>query len=181
MAEPSYHLWWKPAGEASTRLAQAIEELAQMLRAPVFQPHVTLLGNLIGTEADHHERARALAQQLDPFPIVLTKPAYGDQYFQCIFMKVEETASVMNAHAAAKRLCPHAEAPPYLPHLSLVYGQYPVEVKKAIIMHLPSHLTMSFDASTVYLIRADSREPKDWHQIAAVPLGKDLLPHSHEV
>jgi 2'-5' RNA ligase len=172
MADPSYHLWWKPTGEASTRLAQAIEELAHILQAPVFEPHVTLLGNLIGTENGHLERVRILAQQLEPFSIALTKPAYGDQYLQCIYIKVEQTPPLMNAHAMARRLCPHANAQAYLPHLSLVYGLYPEARKRELIATLPAQLQMSFDATVLYLVRADSADPKDWHEIAATPMGR---------
>ena len=56
MTFPSYHLWLKPSGTIYDALSEMIEELAHTLGGPVFAPHVTLLGSLVGTEEQHHRR-----------------------------------------------------------------------------------------------------------------------------
>ncbi len=59
----------------------------------------------------------------------------------------------------------------YEPHVSLVYGDLPEERKKVIIRGLPENIKTDFEAKTIYLIRADSPHPRDWHELAAFRLG----------
>lgn len=57
-----------------------------------------------------------------------------------------------------------------LPHLSLAYGFYPEATKKLIINGVTADICASFEAKALHLIRAESHEPKDWHQIAHFPI-----------
>ncbi|MGH8010434.1 MAG: hypothetical protein ACREQ3_25855 [Candidatus Binatia bacterium] len=102
MGSSSYHLWLKPSGSAYDVLAETIRELARELNAPVFEPHVTLLGHLEGSEQNHVERTQQLARELHPFQVVLTEPSYQNEYFQCLFMRVQQTPAVMNPNALAR-------------------------------------------------------------------------------
>jgi 2'-5' RNA ligase len=168
MSPATYHLWVKPAGAVRDTLVQTIQELAQELRSPVFEPHVTLLAGLIGTEQEHAERSEIVTQQLRPFKITLREPSYGSEYFQCLFMRAEQTPSLMNANALARRIFQKPDET-YMPHLSLVYGSYPESRKQAIIRNLPPDVRTSFEVIALSLIRADSSDPQDWHEIANCP------------
>lgn len=170
MTEATYHLWLKPTGSPYDMLAGAIHELARELAAPVFEPHVTLLGHLEGTEREHTRRTKALARELRPFSIVLTEAAHGDTRFQCLFMRVQASAAVMDAHARARRLF-HRGKGAYMPHLSLAYGLFPEGRRREMIARLPAALRTSFEVSAVYLIKAESEDPKDWHEIRSVSFG----------
>ena len=165
MSAPTYHLWLVPSGETYHALAAVIHQLARELGAPVFEPHVTLLADLGGTEREHVNRTKALAARLQPTRIVLTEPSATDAYFQCLFMHVEQTADVLRLRTAAATVF-ERDPQPYLPHLSLVYGSYPSSVKQTVIGRLPPEVRTSFIVETLHLIRADSLEPDDWHEIA---------------
>ncbi|HEU5324245.1 MAG TPA: 2'-5' RNA ligase family protein, partial [Methylomirabilota bacterium] len=163
----TFHLWLKPAGPAYEVLGGAIRELAQELGAPVFEPHVTLLGHLEGTELDHARRTEQLGRELRPFPIVLTEASHGDTYFQCLFMTVQPSAVVMDAHVLARRVFHRTEVD-YMPHLSLVYGRYPEGRRREIIARLPAAVRTSFGVNAVHLIKAESQDPRDWHEVLRV-------------
>jgi Cyclic phosphodiesterase-like protein len=169
---PSYHLWLKPSGQAYDVLADVIRELSHKLQAPTFEPHVTLLGNLSGSEHEHLHRTKQLAPQLQPLPITLTAPSHGNEYFQCLFIKVEQTEQIMSANASARCVFGHGGGGAYMPHMSLVYGLYPEALKRELIATLSAHLRMTFEATLLHLIRADSDDPKDWHEVAVVPMGR---------
>ena len=169
MAPPTYHLWLKPSGSAYDLFAQTIRELAQELNAPPFEPHITLLGRLDGIEPEHIERTRELADELQPFEVVFTGPRYGNEHFQCVFMRVRETPAIMNANILARHHFRHANET-YMPHLSLVYGLYSEATKKAVISRLRPELASSFQANEIYLIKADTDDPKDWHEILTARL-----------
>ena len=167
-----YHLWLKPSREASDLFARVIAQFALELDAPAFEPHITLLGNLIGSEAEQVARSTALARSLRPFPIQVTAPAFGEDYFQCVFLLVEITAPLFHAHASARRVF-HEDGGGggYLPHLSLVYGRYPEDRKKDIIERLPASLSHPFEVTHLSLIRARSEDPKDWQEVWGRTMG----------
>ena len=174
----TYHLWLTPTGKAYDSLTKTITDLSKTYHAPVFEPHVTLLGSLPGTEVEISARSSQLGASLQPFDIQLTEPAYGDQYFQCVYLEVQKTPAMMNAHELARTL--FAKDPsPHMPHLSVLYGHYSIELKDKIAATLPTTLRLSFTVDTFDLIRARSEDPKDWVPILTVPLNQEnLFPHT---
>ncbi len=171
MSSSSYHIWLKPSGSAYELFAKTIHELAYELNAPVFEPHVTLLGHLAGTEQEHVRRTKQLARELHPFQIILTEPSYRNEYFQCLFMNVEQPSAVINANALAKHIF-RREEEAYMPHLSLVYGLHTEARKREVIANLRPDVRTCFEVSAVYLIKADGRDPKDWHEILISPMSE---------
>ncbi len=164
----TYHLWLKPSGSAYTLLATTIAELARTYDGPLFEPHVTLLSNLPGAEEEVAARAAQLANSLEPFEIQLGGPGYKDQYFQCLFLQVAQAPGIMEAHQHARRTFLKHEAY-FMPHLSVLYGNYPPALKEQIIPTLSRNLAVRLSVDKVDLIRADSDDPKDWVNIGIFP------------
>ena len=165
----TYHLWLKPSGKVYDILAKTIADLSKAYQGPCFEPHVTLLGSLPGTEEEIFARSSQLGTSLQPFDIQLTEPALGDQYFQCVFLKAREIPGIMNAYELARKWF-GKNTSPYMPHLSLLYGHYSIELKEKIAETLPETLRLGFTVDTFDLIRARSEDPKDWISILTVPL-----------
>jgi 2'-5' RNA ligase len=166
---PTYHYWFKPSGTVYDVLARTIRDLARELNAPIFEPHISLIGNLEGTEKELIKKTDELARHLESFIAVLSEASYRDTHFQCLFMLVEQTRPLMNAHAIAidRFRKPHQD---FMPHVSLVYGSYPETRKKLIIDNLSPDVRASFEVTALYLVRADSPDPKDWHEIGPFPM-----------
>lgn len=57
--------------------------------------------------------------------------------------------------------------PSYMPHLSLLYGNYPVEVKEEIIKQIGRDQTTQFDISSIHLIKGGKVE--EWRIIKEFP------------
>lgn len=165
----TYHLWLTPTGQAYDILLKTITALSKAYHAPIFDPHVTLLGSLPGTEETISTRCLELGGSLAPFNVLLAEPGYGDQYFQCVFLKTQETPALMHAHELARKLF-IKESSPYMPHLSLLYGHYSLELKNNITSTLSQSLRLSFTVDMIHLIRSRSEHPIDWTSILAVPL-----------
>ncbi|MGP0592324.1 2'-5' RNA ligase family protein [Nitrospira sp. T9] len=165
----TYHLWLTPTGQACDILIKTIADLSKAYHAPIFYPHVTLLDSLPGTEEAISLRCVKLGKSLTPFDIFLAEPAYGDQYFQCVFLKAQETPALMNAHELANRLFVKASNP-FMPHLSLLYGHYSLEMKHKITSTLSQSLSLNFTVDTIHLIHSKSEHPMDWSSILSVPL-----------
>jgi hypothetical protein len=161
-----YHLWLMPSGARYDLLADTIAELSRLYQAPYFDPHVTLLGTLTGSEPEIVTNAARLAHELDPFEIRLGPPSYTEHYFQCLFLQVEETRPLMEAHA--KTAVVFDREPNYRPHLSLLYGRYSPALKERIIAGLSSELREPFLATCLNVIKAASDNPEDWQRIRSL-------------
>lgn len=169
MNPQTYHHWFKPSGVAYDVLARTIRDLARNLNAPTFEPHISLIGNLDGTEEAIIQKTEQLASQLEPFTATLTKASYRDTHFNCLFMLVEQTPPLMQAHRVASEFF-HKPPQDFMPHVSLVYGSYPESRKQFIIANLPDDVRTSFEVTMLYLVRANSPDPKDWQEIGSFPM-----------
>jgi hypothetical protein len=169
---PSYHIWLKPSGETYEALSRVISELGRQYGGPVFDPHITLLASLRGAESEHIRRSEDLARQLRPFRVITGAVDYGQEYFQCVFLRIQKTQELVQANAAARRFFGDRAGRSWVPHLSLVYGGWPDDRKRQIstALRLPPRGRLSFRAKELYLIKAESHDPQDWNQIAVFPM-----------
>ena len=164
----TYFLWLEPTGKTHELLATTIAHLSQEYGGPLFDPHVTLSGEIAGQERTLIQKTEKLAHALFPFDLTLTVPAFQDQYFRCVFMRVEATSTLLEAHTLARKVFHKEDAPPYMPHLSLLYGSYPRSFKEQIIGTVSTSLSVQFTASAVTLFRVEGNSPKDWHKVQTV-------------
>ena len=93
-----------PSAGVYKKLAHLISQLSQRYSTPNFQPHVTLIGNLVGPEGDILSKASQVATLIRPYRIRLTRVGYLDEYFRCLFIRVEETEEVTNANLTAREI-----------------------------------------------------------------------------
>src|SRR5690606_17347433 len=133
------HFWLQPSGYAYNILKTIIADLSTTYASPIFEPHVTLLSSLPGSKDDIVRRMTYLGSRVQPFDLHLIEPAYGDRYFQCIFFKARESPSLIAAHELANNLFGNISRT-FMPHLSLMYGDVSLELKKQIIAALPDIL-----------------------------------------
>lgn len=167
MNRPTFHLWLEPEGELGERLRDAILRIGETHGGPAFEPHMTLLPLLSGTQEELEQTASALAATVPPVELELLQPDYSDTYFQCVFLRIAETQGLLAARAAASGMFGHGEGP-FMPHLSLLYGDHPQAERASIAGSIDRTLgNQRFVARRVVLIRAYSEDPADWHRIAS--------------
>lgn len=132
MATSVYSLWLEPPPALASTSAGFIGRYAGASggRCPTFDPHVTLAGGFVGTEAQAREKSAAivasLAAAFGPLRCDAMEVSAGTRFHQCVYLRVVPTEQLANAHALAARafgLEPgNGGGAPYMPHLSLVYG-----------------------------------------------------------
>lgn len=167
MISKGHTLWLMPKGKIYDKFASFIERLAGEYNSPVFEPHVTLLGELPQVEQEAIKLTQDLVADQKPFPIVLGRIDYEDFHFRALFVKAEITEPLVNLHEKAKTLFGMRHIPPYMPHLSLLYGNYPVEVKEKIIAEIGKEQPARFDVGSVYLIKGG--EVENWKIVKEFP------------
>jgi len=164
-----YALWIMPEGVAYSLTDGYIAKLSQAFDLPKFEPHVTVLGSL----SPETTTLRGLADSLPPFRIRLANQAeYLEEYFRCLFLKADETPELMEAIAKAGELFGDEGRPPF-PHLSLAYGDLPVETKQEMVQLLGSIPEVEFEARQLSVVHASLEMPvSSWKVVERFPLTK---------
>lgn len=155
--EKKYSLWIMPEGNVYDKLSGLISKLAQEYDGPVFEPHLTLFGQVSDSERDLVGKAAFLAENLKFFEVKLTAADYLDEYFKCLFLKAEEKEDLMAANLKAREIFRgyypiDASTENYMPHLSLLYANLPVPTKEEIISKIGKNFNISFWATNLYLV-----------------------------
>jgi 2'-5' RNA ligase len=165
-----FSLWLVPDGAAAEIYQAIIDRLAREYGGPVFPPHLTLFGSITVDEAEALERARRLAAAAAPFTVEVDGIDVDATYFQSLFATVRATDALLALRQAAERTF---DAPPgerYRPHISLLYGFFPDDVKQAIVRDLRRSLPPSFVTRTL-LVNQSGDSVADWRTALRVGLG----------
>ncbi len=165
----SYALWIMPAAETYDQLARVIFDLSQKYGTPVFEPHVTLLANIPKSQDDAAAHCQRLATILEPYSIQLTKLDQLDEYYRCLFVRVRETDAVVKAHWRACDIFGIPCGRLFMPHLSLLYGEFQKATKREIIANLGDSWNLEFYVDRFHLI--DGRGgPTEWRKLGEFAL-----------
>jgi hypothetical protein len=172
MPELNYSLWLIPEGELQTTLAALIDSIAQQYSAPAFPAHITLLGNVHGSEQEILASTQKLAQSNVAFPITLTELDTTPEFYRALFIRVALSSTLAHLYEQGKQIFQFNPKTEYRPHLSLLYSDLSREQKDHIIASIQSqlhHLPHTFTANTLHLYNTDGAI-ETWHQIAEFPL-----------
>lgn len=169
MAIRKYSLWFMPTEAVERKFSQLIVQLAEHHSSPTFPPHVTLIGSIEAHEEEVISKTQELASLIHPFPIQLTTIAYTDSYYRALFVKVDHSTEILTTYQQARKLFSSHQKTGYMPHLSLLYGIFPIEIKKEIIKEIGETFTNTFEADTLYLYLTEGAA-SDWQGIRAFSL-----------
>jgi 2'-5' RNA ligase len=162
-----YALWLMPAGQTYRDLARMILALSRRHSTPRFEPHVTLLSGIALRESGAISRTAVLAGRLAPLEIRAEAVDFTEDYFRCLFFRVVPTNAVSKARASACKVFGPRDPQPYSPHMSLLYGNLPLEVKKRMASR-PS-ASWSFQASRIHLYRVEG-PVEAWRRVGSFSL-----------
>lgn len=163
MYSKGYTLWLQPKGDIYKKFDYLIRKIASKLNGPIFQPHVTLLGEISIPEEEICNLSQLLVQDQKPFTINLNQIGYEDFHFRTLFVKAEVTAPLLKLHQMAKKLFDKENIPLFMPHLSLLYGNYPPGIKEVIIREIDREQKARFEVNSITLIKGG--EVSEWKVI----------------
>lgn len=164
-----YHLWLKPETTAHVELSELIRQLSQTYNTRLFDPHVTLLGNITGSEADLITKTAEVSKQVSRITATIERAAYLNEFYRSLFLLVKPTAELINANTYAKQAFRSLLNESFMPHLSLLYGNIPVDEKETIIKKLNSRLFTPFYLDKIVLF-CTSNDPVKWYPVQSFPL-----------
>jgi len=170
MKSGNYGIWLMPSGEAYKKMSKIISKLASEYNSPVFEPHVTLIHSIQGTQKDVALKTSMLARTIKPFKITLNKVGFQDKYYRCLFIFANESKHLVDANKKAGEVFNITPDEKSMPHLSLMYGDFPEEVKKKIIKKIGSSFDIAFEVESIHLYSGEG-SVKDWHKVKEFKLG----------
>ncbi len=159
-----YSIWIQPTGEVCSELSDIISRLSREYSTPAFEPHITLLGELVGQEEELVSRTRQLAIQLHPYVVELEDVDGLDEFYRCLFVHIKETDPVMAANAQARKLFRRKSDGKYMPHLSLLYGDLKPTTKEEIKASLGKTIRWNFPVDRIHLVSTYGNT-KDWYHL----------------
>lgn len=165
MRTTGYSIWLVPEGEVYKKLDQLIVKLSRKYKSPYFAPHVTLVGEILLPGGEVVKRTKILAYSLNPFTVYLNKVGHGDFYFRSLFIRAMKTRKIMAAYKTAIKIFAAIKPKPYMPHLSLIYGNYSEETKNEMIKEIGRKFDINFKIDKIYLYKTDGKVG-DWRKIA---------------
>jgi 2'-5' RNA ligase len=165
-------LWMCPGGAAGEACTKIIQELAQEYGTFAdFIPHITLVAALLIDNAV--EQTRKVATMIAPYEFEIEEASDRDAYFQSVFFKMKTSPTVVQNNQIARQVFQERQRdPPYMPHLSLVYGNLKPQQKERIKRELCEKLKwipkkMMVDAIQVWSTRG---HVEGWYCIETIPL-----------
>lgn len=168
-----YSLWIVPTGEARQQLDDDIKDLASRFEgAPIFTPHITMVADIRANTsnlASEEARAAAFARSLGKFTINLGQYGYTSETFRSLY-RFANSPELTDAYFGITEHYPQAASEHFMamPHLSLLYGDYPAESKDQAIQTLPTD-SLSFEVTSLELYRTN--DPiESWEHIRSFPL-----------
>lgn len=159
-------LWLVPEGAVRRRLAALIESLARRFAGPVFAPHVTLLAGITRAEADVITQAREILRGSTALSLRFTGPEAGETFFRALYLRVEPSAPLLELHQAARDAFARRDDPPYVPHLSLVYGAPP---PRTVLGELRPSAPNGFEARMLDVYSTEG-PVEAWHRVRRLRL-----------
>lgn len=161
-----YSLWIIPSPDTKKRLKKIIIDLSKKYDGPVFEPHMTLLGNIHSEESECVKNTKVLASQIKPFTVSFGDISFSTTYFQSVFLRIKSSAKLMEVNLKAKKLF-NIKNNVFMPHISLLYGDHEMKIREKISsrIHLPTNL--SFKVNQI-VVTPSTPNPSEWKHLAEI-------------
>ncbi len=144
--QEKYSLWFMPENSIYNKFETIIKELAKKYNTPTFKPHITLIGSI--TKEDVFEKTELLSKKIKPFTIKIVKASYMFDYFRCVLALAETSLEIMDAAKLAREIFIDYNKRDYIPHLSLMYGDFSEKIKQKIVKEL-GNISVEFEVKNI--------------------------------
>jgi len=161
-----YALWLMPEGIVYARAYAIIKHLHKRFDSPKFEPHITLLSGIEMSEDNAIWHAEKLNDEINSIPIRLTKPAYGNDYYHCFFLNADLSQPLVSARQKALSLFETPDSTPFEPHMSLLYGDIDLPVKKSLVEEYGHLQRWEFIVDHIDLVRTGD-DIEEWDKVGS--------------
>lgn len=133
--------------------------------APLFPPHVTIVGDVAASEDQAYDRLCAVASTEHRLDVVAHSVGDTDLYHRCVFLVCDRDPVLMTLHVLLRESLQDESADDYLPHLSLIYGELDPGLRKRIIAALDMPLPLTLELTHLSLVNTSGDDPRGWVEL----------------
>ncbi len=168
----SYSVWMIPEEPELTELTNLIRDFADTHGTPSFVPHVTLLGDLAGDQAELTAILERIASNYSCHNLTVTRVKAEDLFFKSLYLDLSRPPNLIREQAVLAQGLPASQHPrEFQPHLSLAYGPIKPEVKASEAKALSSLIEMQLEFRHFHLVKSSQNTPiEDWETLQAFAL-----------
>ncbi|XP_043702788.1 cyclic phosphodiesterase-like [Telopea speciosissima] len=169
--ENDYSVFALPPEDVNQRLKALMKGLRSDFGGPEIEPHITVVGMIRLTKADALQKFKSACEGLKSYTAQVDSVATGTFFYQCVFLLFNTTPEVMSTTEHCTACFGYMSSTPYMPHLSLLYGDLTDEEKKKAqekAKLLDEKISsLSFQISRLALYKID---PESWEKVAECSL-----------
>ncbi|XP_050105748.1 cyclic phosphodiesterase-like [Malus sylvestris] len=173
-----YSVWALPPDDVAPRLKKLMQGLRAEFGGPQFEPHITVVGAISLTLDDALAKFRSASEGLKAYDAKVDRVATGTGtfFYQCVSLLINLTPQVVEASAHCSGHFGFKRSTPYMPHLSILYGDLTDEEKKKAQEKANtldgSIAGLSFPVTRLALYKTDPKDItlKSWEKIAECTL-----------
>ncbi|XP_050105747.1 cyclic phosphodiesterase-like [Malus sylvestris] len=173
-----YSVWALPPDDVAPRLKKLMQGLRAEFGGPQFEPHITVVGAISLTLDDALAKFRSASEGLKAYDAKVDRVATGTGtfFYQCVSLLINPTPQVVEASAHCSGHFGFKRSTPYMPHLSILYGDLTDEEKKKAQEKAntldESIAGLSFPVTRLALFKTDPKDItlKSWEKIAECTL-----------
>ena len=155
---------WCEFSSIDTEYLKKIQNKVQReLRGPEFKIHLTLAGPFNEINPSSIDGIRTYCSQNSPIEVRLFKYDYQEKFFQSFFIAVSQSKELNDLRNAMFKIYHQKPSHPYLPHVSLAYGDYKKTTKENLITSLP-RLKNSIAIDKVSIVYID-KDINHWKEL----------------
>ena len=162
-----YSFWLIPENDLYQDIEKVIVKYTGEYGSPVFVPHVTTHSTVVSTDKQVVNDVQRAISEIESFEVQVGDVEFSTTYFQCVFARIKTSAELLNTHLSLQDALEGEKNHVFMPHASLLYGDFDMQTRENIAKEIRLK-TSSFMANKITIVRADSRDPKDWSVVSQV-------------
>ena len=161
-----YSIWVVPPKLVLKKLQVLVDNLAKEYDAPTFEPHLTVLAEIDSNIEEIEEKLNKLNFKYSELQLETENFSFSTTYFQSVLIRIKPTAQLLELNLELKQIF-NMENNLFMPHISLLYGDYSMEVRESIVNRLES-MNLNFSVDRL-IVTPSTPNPKNWTHDLIVP------------
>ncbi|KAL4563405.1 hypothetical protein LXL04_027446 [Taraxacum kok-saghyz] len=172
----AYSVWAISSEDVTERMKKLMVGLRSEFGGPEFEPHVTVVGAITLTEDEARDKLKKACEGLKSFNATVQKVATGTFFYQCVYLLLHPTTEVMETGAHCWNHFGYKPSTPYMPHMSILYGDLSEEEKKRaqdkanVLDETVKSLSFPIVRLALYKTDTEDKTLKSWEKVTEITL-----------
>lgn len=165
-----YSVWLNIPQPLKSELSKKIEILSKKFIGPVFEPHITVVSDIDRDLEEIKSALKTLSVNFHPLDLSLGEVSYSTTFFQNVLVRVNANNELMELNLNLKKQL-NLENKPYMPHISLLYGDQSMKVREEACSLLEFAET-NFKVTEIVIV-PETPNPSEWKTVDIIKLANN--------